>query len=1195
MVKFSSLQLIGFKSFAQKTQLGFDDGISAIVGPNGCGKSNLADAIAWVLGKQSARSLRGAKMEDVIFNGTQKRKPSGFAEATLTLKGLEGNPIRLEGVEIDGDKLEITRKLYRSGESLYLINQSRCRLKDVQQVLEEAGLGYASYALIEQGRIDAILSSKPLERRAIIEEAAQILGYKARRRSAELKLEVAAQNLLRVNDIIQEVERQLRSLKRQAGKARRYRELKEEFRDVQRRKFALEGEKFQSQLRILHEELTDLKTGEEAVNQELVRGEKSERESVQKREELESLLAALRHQRSQIHLELDRTTNSIEHHKEQIKATQKYLDGNADEQRIISRSMQEVAQELERFRTDVAHLQREESGVDGELLKQEKLTEQYSVDLPRAEAGLEEMRTRLLRLSADTTTLANRKEQSQQRLRVNETARERVEQERSTHSLQRKESHAQVQDGNRAVEQKRSELAELENRLQEQQAAKEGLEKRVGDLKEKVTEVQSQLIAYRERLQSFQEIELRHSQYSEGVQRFLNHLNDGRKVRANGTLADFIETSPEYERLVEEFLNEELEYILVDSLDEAVHGISELKTVKGGKCTFLSLRTSNGFRKTNGHSRGSGPEGSDGVHGRVSELVRMKPDVEAAFKRALPQRADAVVVSDLNRALQLCESYPESTFVTLEGEALASGGLLSASASESQKLGLLALKRQKKELEEKVMQQQKVLSALLQEKEREVKRLAEVTECCARDQKELFRLEKEVLGRIHQKEQWKSEQQRQDQALRVLQEEAQQLDQERQQESERIRQIEEELTSKRAAQVETQGILSERRMSSQQMQQEFSRVREQLHLIRADRKVIQERRLALERTLERVEEQRRELANRLLTVRTSEKDNRERLATMTEAVQTLHSSQDRYQKEARQSETSLTQSEQQYADWKDTHREIENLLPGLRDRKGQLQEKRVELEVERARWETQLQNTGEQCQEQLQMSLEQLAEGLDPTELTLEEVLEPYAELKTRLERFGPINMTALEEYQENEDRCGFLTRQRQDIEQSIADTRRVIQEMNRRSREKFREAFEAINGYFQDVFQTLFGGGECGMRLLDEDDLLETGIDIYAQPPGKKLQNVMLLSGGEKAMTTLALLVALFRFRPSQFCLLDEVDAVLDEANVDRFTTLVQQMSEQTQFIVITHNKRTMEMAQSIFGVTMEEPGVSQILSVRF
>ena len=828
------------------------------------------------------------------------------------------------------------------------------------------------------------------------------------------------------------------------------------------------------------------------------------------------------------------------------------------------------------------------------LRKQEERVEGDAADLLHAESDLEEMRSSLLRFAAETASLSNLEDEIQQHLESGQASRKRLEGERSGHSAQLTQSQSRVQESSRAVEQKRAEMTRLRQQLQEQKEKEESLEKQAESTKVQASEIENQLIAFRERLRSLQEVELRHSQYSQGVQQFLNHLSGTGSVRASGTLADFVETNPKYERMVEGFLDQELEYVLVDSQDDAVRGILELKTLKAGKCTFLSLHSSNGFGKSQ-EPASTELRGQEGVLGTVSEVVQMKPEVEGAFHRALPQRASAVVVSDLDRAVNLAQSYPESTFVTLEGDVLASRGLLSASAFHSQKLGLLALKRQKKELQKRVLQQQKKLAGLLELREQQQKELLEVSEQCARSQEVLYHLEKEILELVHRQEQWEREQELQNQSLSVVAEEIKRLDREQKEQQERLHQLKGNLVKKRTSREKLEQILSKRQKSLQQLKLTVSQAQEQLHLIRSDRKVLQERLFALHRTSERVEEQRRDLERRQARSQVAAEECRERVDQLAAAVETLGSELEHHREEARQTEVVLTQVEEEYTGWKETQREIESELVHLRDRKSQLQEERTRFEVERARLETQLQNLSQQCSEQLQMALEQLTNEVELEKVTLEEMLEPYTTLKTRLEAFGPINMTALEEYQENEERHTFLTRQRQDIDQSIADTRRAIQEINRRSREKFSDAFEAINRYLKEVFQTLFGGGDCGLRLLDEDDPLETGIDIYAQPPGKKLQNATLLSGGEKALTALALLVALFRYRPSQFCLLDEVDAVLDDANVVRFTALVEKMSQDTQFIIITHNKRTMQTAQSVFGVTMEEPGISQLVSARF
>ena len=355
-----------------------------------------------------------------------------------------------------------------------------------------------------------------------------------------------------------------------------------------------------------------------------------------------------------------------------------------------------------------------------------------------------------------------------------------------------------------------------------------------------------------------------------------------------------------------------------------------------------------------------------------------------------------------------------------------------------------------------------------------------------------------------------------------------------------------------------------------------------------------ERRLALGRTVERIQEQRKGLEARKEATQATRTQTEERSEKMTANLETLATDISSHQETVEQLTASLDEREKEYSRWKENYSKSEKQLVDLRERKEELQEERAQVDVDLARVETQLQNINQQCMERLQISLDEAAVGIDPDEVPAE-VVQQYNDLKQRLDNFGPINMAALQEYQEIEERHNFLESQRQDIEGSIADTTRAIREINRRSSEKFRDAFEAINRHFNEIFQKLFGGGECGMRLLDEEDLLESGVDIYAQPPGKKLQNVRLLSGGEEALTVFALLMGIFTYRPSRFCVLDEVDAPLDDANVTRFTNLIQQMSEQTQFIVITHNKHTMQTANTLYGITMEEAGVSQVVSVKF
>jgi chromosome segregation protein len=1194
MLKFESLEIIGFKSFAEKTRVVFDDSTTCIVGPNGCGKSNLSDSIAWVLGAQNARTLRSERMEDVIFGGTARRKPSGLAEITLTIRRTGEEPILLDGVELTGDRLEITRRLQRSGESCYLINQRRCRLKDLQQFMEDAALGYASYALIAQGHIDSFLNSKPMERRTVIEEAAGIIGYKSRRKSAELKLELAQQNLLRVSDIIQEVDRQLRSLKRQAAKARRFREIKEEFREVQLRKFAVEGRDLQSRLAAVRADAIRVRTEEETVRQSLLERQAAYRTHMERRDRLEKRLTEVRQSSAAAHLEADRTLNSIQYHQDQIASLQKRADQVAGEQERLHESLKAVDDELERFRDEEITLREEETRVDQVLLKQREEVARYGGEVQTAEKDLDILRASFLRLSGETVSLRNAIEQLKQRRLSIEARRSRLEKEQEALELQRAENRTQLEQVCQVAEQKRNEMKLLNETVEEQEEQKTELEERLALARAEISELQRQVIACRERLHSLQEIELSHSQYSEGVQKFLNHLEQSRTITTAGTLAESIEASPAYERLVESALGDELEYVLVDTLDEAVRGVAELKNLKGGKCTFLSLRSTNGFGKQNGEAAEVPANPSEGVHGTLLRLLQMSPEVEQAFRRALPDRAGSVVVEDLDRALVLAHSYPEKSFLTLEGEALAPRGLLSATSIQSKKLGLLALKRQKKELEKKLASAESSLAGAQKLEARVKNELEVVSASCSSHAARLFGLEKEGIALGHEHQQRENDGRRLEQAARVFNDELRQLSVEEAEQEEQGRHLQQQLSDKQAGQVEMERLIQEAHSGLQQLRIEFARVQEQLHLVGSDKKVVGERRAALERTLRRVEEQRVAVESRLRSTRASEEQDRDRIRALAEELTELREKLNEF----RNSEEALTGEqaslETEYADWKGGHPEVEQALAALRDRSLVLQEERSQFEIEQARLETQYENAEAQCLEQLQLSLQPVMSEVPEEGLDYHQVMQSYAELRSRLEEFGPVNMTALEEYQENETRFSFLTQQKQDIEQSIADTSRAIHEINRRSREKFREAFVAINENFKKVFVKLFGGGDCGIELIGEDPL-EAGIDIYVQPPGKKVQNVMLLSGGEKAMTVLSLLVALFNYRPSQFCVLDEVDAPLDDANVDRFTALIEEMSEKTQFILITHNKRTMEIGKYIYGVTMEEPGISQVVSVKF
>jgi chromosome segregation protein len=1193
MLRFEALELIGFKSFADKTRVVFDDKITSIIGPNGCGKSNLFDALGWVLGTSNARNLRGEKMEDAIFNGTGKRKPSGIAQATLTLRAPEETVIHINGREVVGESFEVSRRVDRSGKSLFLINQKRCRLKDVHQALEDMGLGYASYALIAQGKIESFLTGKPLDRRAIIEEAAQITNYKSRRRSAEVKLELAQQNLLRINDIISEVERSLRSLKRQASKARRYTQLKQEFKDVQLLKFGLQARAIQSELKDVRAQISSHQKNRKDLTSQITEAEETFRKGNRKRDVLEEELTELQQAHSKTVREIDRCSDTIRFNQEQIQSTRRLHQSAQAEQEIIRQSLQETSAELEGFRQERSSLDDEKARIEAALTEQQRLLDECGTDRRSVENRLDSLRASLIELSAESASLSNLKEQLTHRLKSVSGNRERLLKDRASHALALEESERLLQQRIDKIVSEGKRFSDLQAELSETRETLEIWESEASELTQQRMELNNGLIATRERLQSLQEVEINHSQYSEGVQKLLNHLKNESNFRSGGTLADQIETDPQYEHLMEEFLEDELEYVLVDSMDEAILGLSEVKALAGGRCTFMSIRSNNGFG-TNGNGN-IDPPADRGALGTVGKLLQMKPAIEKAFRRVLPQRADAIVVSELSQAFDLAHSYPESTFVTMQGETLAPRGLLASTAVPSAKLGLLSIKRQKNELEKKTESLQKQLREVEGRLIQHTQKISTLKEALQAQQNSIYDLEKEILGLKHQKMLAQSEFDRSQRAVRVVDDELSQLDSEESQLKQRLKDTEEQRRNSSSQQAETEASLTQKSKEFDQLQQEQDRLQEQLHLVSSDRKVLEERHSSLHRTLERIQNQHDSLEGRLENTSQSEAESLQTIQRLSNEVETLGERLSEFevleQKEAGQ----LGLCQKRVEQWRQEFPDVEARLAKLREQMSNEQEAAAELGVAQARLDTQLHSISIQAKEQLQVPLESAIQDLDLDSASLGEVCDNYEILRRRLEGFGPINMTALEEFQGNEERHEFLTKQRQDLETSIADTTRAIQKLNRLSREKFQEAFDAVNQNFKEMFRKLFGGGDCGMQLLDEEDLLESGLDIYARPPGKKLQNVMLLSGGEKALTVLALLVGLFAFRPSRFCVLDEVDAPLDDANVSRFTNLLREMSQKTQLILVTHNKLTMESSDSIFGVTMEEPGVSQVVSVRF
>ena len=629
----------------------------------------------------------------------------------------------------------------------------------------------------------------------------------------------------------------------------------------------------------------------------------------------------------------------------------------------------------------------------------------------------------------------------------------------------------------------------------------------------------------------------------------------------------------------------------MDSFQQAVGGVSELKALDGGRCTFLSLKA-NGFSEPapNGGQRLAAEKG---VVGTLGDLLTLEPPVRKAFRRVLPERADAVVVSDLDSAFALSHRYPSRTFLTVHGEALAPGGLLSVSRAGRPGGGLLSFRREKAGLEKKLVGAKARVNRLTRREEELRDLVRETSRAVRKFQQTLHQTEKDVLQQELEEEQARRDLEHHRRALEVLAFEESQLRKEESSEHDGAQTASRNLTGKEDLAGRFDDELVEANELLTRARSQFSESRERLHRAATEERVIEEKARSVEDSLSRSEVRLESLALRLHETEKQKSDGEERLKTLTRELENLEKTFKTCQAEAVRLSSAEANDRQEYEEYRSDRRSLETRLQELRQKQQHLQEESSDKEVRRARLETHLENLARQCREDLQESLESIMEEVTPGEDDAG-ISDRYRELRSKLEKFGPVNMTALEQYQDNEERHSYLSRQREDLERSIADTTKAIQEINRHSREKFKQAFDSVNTHFHETFRQLFEGGSSGMKLIDEEDVLESGIDLFAQPPGKKVQYLSQLSGGEQTLTGVAFLVALFRYRPSRFCVLDEVDAALDDSNVERFVRLIRDMSQDTQFILVSHNKRTIEMADSLYGITMEEPGISQVLAVR-
>jgi chromosome segregation protein len=1281
MFKLQRLEITGFKSFADYTEIIFTgDGITAIVGPNGCGKSNVADAIAWVLGEQRVKHLRGGEMKDVIFQGSRNRQPSGMAEVVMHMVRDEAVESEPDIVDIDstleriddrlvnldeilppesaetaaavaettteepaeqpqepaissepptaakvthkrhwrrrnlalefapGEAVSVTRRLYRSGESEYLLNGRICRLRDIQDLFSGTGLAGGHYAIIEQGRIGQILSAKPMDRRTIIEEAAGITKFRVRQRATEARLESARANLSRISDIIAEIDRQVNSLRRQAAKARRYGVLREELRELLRHVYVAEDRKLTAVLDETRAKLTEISELELGIAEDLSKREEAARAATQEARNLEDELTTARAAAAEAVLRRDRQARECIYQQEQLSAIEKRKGEVAAEIEGLTSRLVLIEAECHRLQSEDARLREE---FDGSALLLRSAEESYSQRLAAAnvaEIEIESARAELL----SQTAIAERLREIARQL---EATLDRLFQQ--AEGLAREGDRAAGQHAERTLEAQRlgRELADARAQVAALQAEREIAVDAVVRGHEAVSDTEAELTRVRDehsrashRLESLKELDDRRAYYSPAVQLLFSPAEMPRDFHFIGTLADALNVDAKWERAVEGVLGSSLQSIVVPTPDDAVRAAQWLRENNGGRASFLVAGLHGGSDEVNTITAlacrleerlalAPAPVSGFSEDLRICDLLGAPEQLVTVLKRTLPQKMNARLAANLEEAMAKSIATGEM-YVTLNGDWIASGQFINAGDARDleEGAGLLTFKRELRELDTRAAALAREVDAASTAAKDARARLVELEDAVVLLNEAIGREERDAMAREHTMLNVQQELERAERHMRVVGQDSARVDQERLEvENRRANALLEAESAETAREAAAENVIRASTLLAD-LRREAEIESESLAAQRAAAAAAAERRRATTAELRRIEGELADVAARVdrhrmeLAEMAGRGEDLKRSITYLEGVaSSVENDRAREEEEIAELSNKLQEARQR-AD------EFSAELSELNRRAGEVRDARGALEVQRAEAQARQTFVHENCQAELGQALEDLARELTfPEEFDLEASHTRVEELRTRLESFGGVNMMALEELAEAEERLLFLSTQRQDIVEGIAATEEALREIKRRSRERFRHAFEQINKNFSALFQELFGGGRGEMSLIDADDVLESGIDVVAQPPGKRLQNVLLLSGGEKAMAALALVLGIFHYRPAPFCLLDEVDAPLDEANVGRFTDKVVQMSADTQFIVITHNKRTMEMARALYGVTMEEVGVSKLVSVKF
>ena len=1173
-----SIEVQGFKSFANRIKFEFHNGITCIVGPNGSGKSNVADAVRWVLGEQRVKQLRGAAMQDVIFSGTELRKPLGYAYVAITLDNSDHQ------LNVDYDEVTVARKIYRSGDSEYLMNGSVCRLKDVNELFYDTGIGKEGYSIIGQGQIDRILSGKPEERRELFDEAAGIVKYKKRKAASVKKLEDERQNLLRVNDILAELEKQVGPLEKQAEKAREYLKKKEELKKLDINYFLLENERRLDEKTALTEKLN-------VANEELAK-HKAEYDQIKTEyEKMEAEVAALDAEIEEARNSLSNTgairtklEGEINLRKEQIRSAT-----NSNEH--FRARLETLARDIEEKKAEKDNMATGKADVDSILKEAEEKRDAAKAVLSSVQAKIDAVNNAIEADKNSIINLLNERANVKSSKERYDTMLEQTQVRRSELNSRFLQAKSNEEEQLGIIEQLKKEFDEVHKKIDELNYDQKKKEERAGEIHDelaehdkKLQEVQLKHQQDKTKLEAISNLTERYDGYNHPIRRVMEKKNEVKGII--GVVADIIKVEKKYETAIETALGGNIQNIVTEDESTAKKMIEMLKSEKAGRATFLPLTSITNPQEF------KTPEVLDekGVVGMADEIVETEAKYSNVAKAMLGR---IVVIDNIDNALKIAKKFNYGVrMVTVEGELLVPGGAISGGAYKNNS-NLLGRRREMEELEKSVKESlkeiEKELNALEAAKKERNSLRVQIEDIKYEIQQEFIKLNTATLNL--QKAQEKIDETTK--GVDDLNEEQSRID-------EQVKEIKEnqELLNEQLSGSEENRKKLEEGIEEAQKQLDALRDEETEHALK-----VTECEVELEKIMQKAEFEQQN-ADRI------ESELEKLVKEKEDAEKTISENEERIKD--RENDISEIQKtiEASYSSEEDSQKELNEKIARKEElgakqkqfftRREEMAEHMNGLDKETYRLNSQLEKTIQDIDSligymwnEYEVSVQDAKELRDESFNDVVFLKRSIAEIKDGIKRLGDVNVNAIEDYKAISERYEFLKGQHDDLVEAEKELTGIIEELDNAMRKQFTEKFEEIGKEFDRVFKEMFGGGKGELKLMEDEDILEAGIQIIAQPPGKKLQNMMQLSGGEKALAAIALLFAIQNLKPSPFCLLDEIEAALDESNVGRYAGYLHKLTKHTQFIVITHRRGTMEKADRLYGITMQEKGVSTLVSV--